>query len=123
MAHRLSNMRASSYGGTIRQSFHGSARRRMAAVALAIRLYELDHGSLPEQLEQLVPGYLAAIPRDPFAEDSGRIKYRPTASLPVLYSIGPPPDRGAKRVEITFPLRAKSAATAASPARTRPVNP
>lgn len=44
------------------------AYRRIAAVALAIRLYQADHdGRRPERLEQLVPDYLTQLPADPYS--------------------------------------------------------
>lgn len=52
------------------------ATRRMAATALAIRLYEIDHGKRPDALDQLVPHYLPAVPRDPYVLDAP-ISYRP----------------------------------------------
>ncbi|MBN1346529.1 MAG: hypothetical protein JXQ73_27820 [Phycisphaerae bacterium] len=67
--------------------FRGLALRRMAATALAIRLYELDHGHRPKVLEALVPKYLPAVPDDPFAADGRKIGYRPDATPPVIYSI------------------------------------
>ncbi|KPK84709.1 MAG: hypothetical protein AMJ81_04955 [Phycisphaerae bacterium SM23_33] len=67
--------------------FRGLATRRMAAVALAVRLYELDCGRRPEKLEQLVPKYLPAVPADPFAEDGRKITYLPKAKHPLLYSV------------------------------------
>lgn len=45
------------------------ADRRATVVSLACQLYRADHGRWPEQLNQLVPGYLAALPRDPFHAD------------------------------------------------------
>jgi hypothetical protein len=42
------------------------AGRRMAAVALAIRLYRGDHGHWPATLLELVPAYLDSVPTDPF---------------------------------------------------------
>lgn len=66
-----------------------TAHRRMTAVALAIRLYEIDHGSRPEQLSQLEPDYLSSIPLDPFSETSHPFKYKPHARNPALYSVGP----------------------------------
>lgn len=33
---------------------------------LAVRLYEREHHRLPDDLNQLVPGFLSAVPRDPF---------------------------------------------------------
>jgi len=63
-------------------------RRQLAAAALAIRLYELDHGRRPETLKQLVPDYLPRVPEDRFTTDHREIKYKPNAPPPVLYSIG-----------------------------------
>ncbi|HSZ57817.1 MAG TPA: hypothetical protein VK797_19295 [Tepidisphaeraceae bacterium] len=43
------------------------ARRRMAALGLAISLYQREHrGKFPGSVDELVPKYLAEIPRDPF---------------------------------------------------------
>lgn len=64
------------------------AERRMAAIALAMRLYELDHGRRPGELAQLVPDYLSAVPLDPMAGDGRVISYLPDADPPILYSIG-----------------------------------
>jgi len=64
------------------------ANRRMAATSLAIRLYEVDHGRRPEQLNDLVQEYLASIPLDPFAADGRTIAYKPEADPPILYSVG-----------------------------------
>jgi hypothetical protein len=65
------------------------AERRMAAAALAIRLFELDHGRRPAALAELTTDYLPSIPRDPFATGSEPLAYRPAAEKPVLYSVGP----------------------------------
>ena len=63
--------------------------RRLAATALAIRLYQHDHaGKPPDRLEQLVPQYLPAVPIDPMASPSRAIGYRVAAEHPVLYSVG-----------------------------------
>ena len=68
--------------------FRPIAMRRMAATALAIRLYETDHGRRPAKLAELVPQYLPAVPKDPFAADDRAIGYLPNAPRPLLYSIG-----------------------------------
>ncbi len=68
--------------------FRALAMRRMAATALAIRLYEIDHGRWPSALSDLVSEYLPTIPADPFADDGRPISYCPDATPPVLYSIG-----------------------------------
>ncbi len=41
-------------------------RTSLAATALALRRYRLDHGSYPDELGALVPSYLAKIPIDAF---------------------------------------------------------
>jgi len=64
------------------------ATRRMAALALAIRLYEIDHGHRPEKLTELVPEYLPEVPKDPFAADNRPMSYLPAGKYPVLYSVG-----------------------------------
>jgi hypothetical protein len=89
--------------------FHSVARSRMAATALAMRLYEVDHGRRPTKLAELVPDYLRKVPADPYAADGRSIAYQPEATaiappgerfywpdrpklkrpLPVLYSVGP----------------------------------
>jgi len=61
----------------------------MAAISLAIRLYEHDHGSWPEALDELVPEYLPAEPFDPFDAEMRPFQYRPHGEPPILYSVGP----------------------------------
>ena len=54
------------------------ADRRLAAVALAVRLYQTDHaGRRPAALADLVPAYLPAVPADPFRPDAGPLGYAP----------------------------------------------
>ena len=68
--------------------YEGLATRRMAAVALAIRLYEIDHARRPAKLTELVPEYLPAVPADPFVAGAKRaISYMPAAERPRLYCI------------------------------------
>ena len=73
-------------GGT--QHWTALTMRRLAAAALAIRLFELDHGRRPDSLDELVPDYLPAIPLDPMAPGRRVIGYKPGADKPVLYSVG-----------------------------------
>lgn len=63
-------------------------RSHLAAAALAIRLYELDHGGRPDSLAQLVPEYLSVVPTDPLAADGRPLGYLPLADVPILYSVG-----------------------------------
>ncbi len=73
---------------TIARPFETLTRRRLSAVAIALRLYQLEHGGrLPVALADLVPGELAAVPVDPM---SGRsFLYLPTGPDPRIYSVGP----------------------------------
>ena len=68
--------------------FKHLARRRMGATALGVRLFELDHGHRPTDLNTLVPDYLPAVPVDPFSAVGATIRYKPEAERPILYSVG-----------------------------------
>jgi hypothetical protein len=48
----------------LRGVMNGAAIREQYKVLLALRLYELDQGHLPELLDALVPTYLPAVPED-----------------------------------------------------------
>jgi hypothetical protein len=99
--HMLSSRLLPDYDSTMRRSFRTLANRRMAATALAIRLYEVDHGRRPASLNDLVPEYLPAVPRDPFAAEDRPITYAPDAAPPVLYSVGEDALDDAGRFELT----------------------
>jgi hypothetical protein len=70
--------------------------RRLAAAALAARLYRLDHaGQFPPSLEALVPAYLPQVPIDPAAPDGRPLKYLiikgglpDGGDRPIVYSVG-----------------------------------
>jgi hypothetical protein len=73
----------------IKTHFQILTDRRLAATALAVRLYQLDHsGARPQRLEELVPTYLPSVPLDAMAAGSRRLSYLPRAEHPVLYSVG-----------------------------------
>lgn len=60
-------------------------------LVLAIRVFEGEHGELPESLDELVPGVLTALPENPAAEN-GRFLYRRDSESSfgyVLYTPGP----------------------------------
>ncbi len=67
--------------------YRNIAHRRMTAIALAIRLFEIDHGHRPTALAELAPEYLDTLPIDPFAKESEPIRYLPDAEPPLLYSV------------------------------------
>lgn len=67
--------------------FEVLAFRRMAAVALAMRLFEVDRGRRPAKLADLVNEYIPAVPDDPFAAQPSPIRYVPDPAEPLLYSV------------------------------------
>lgn len=71
------------YGATQRTHYRNKARQLLAATALALRLYEADHGRLPDKLTALVPDYLPALPKDPFDPKGGPIRYMPEGATPL----------------------------------------
>ncbi|MCH7596425.1 MAG: hypothetical protein IID35_07685 [Planctomycetes bacterium] len=87
VVHPLSRIIIPSLGRVFLLHFRSLAGRKMAATALAIRLYEVDHGQRPKTLTQLVPDYLRELPVDPFASDGRALAYLPEAHPPILYSI------------------------------------
>ncbi|MBN2563732.1 MAG: hypothetical protein JXQ75_22675 [Phycisphaerae bacterium] len=88
LSHIMSNLLMPSLQRALTLHFRIMAERRMAATALAIRLYELDHRGRPASLDELVPNYLEALPQDPFAAGGRTFGYKPDASPPILYSVG-----------------------------------
>lgn len=56
------------------------AKRRALLLTLALQVYELDHGRLPQRLDELVGSYLEELPVDPWTGRS--FEYRPEG-LPV----------------------------------------
>jgi hypothetical protein len=58
-----------------------------ASLACALERYRLAKGSFPQQVDDLVPGFIAEIPRD--VMDGKPLRYRRTKDgKPILYSIG-----------------------------------
>ncbi|MEX2026468.1 MAG: hypothetical protein WEH44_04190, partial [Pirellulaceae bacterium] len=86
-------------------NYQQQAARRLLMTELAIRLFEEDDGRLPRSLDELVPGYLATVPIDPYGNLAPGVHghvppavradvppraliYRPTGERFLLYSIG-----------------------------------
>jgi hypothetical protein len=55
------------------------AQERLLAAELALRCYYADKACAPQRLEDLVPGYLSAVPQDPFTGQP--LTYRPQSGL------------------------------------------
>ena len=53
-------------------------------MVIALRRFELEHGKLPEKLDELVPKFLDSVPADPF--DNAPMRWNATGR--VVYSIG-----------------------------------
>ena len=64
------------------------AGRQMAWAAIAIRLHQVDRGSRPIKLDDLVPDYLPEVPQDPMDEPGRKIRYVNDSDMPRLYSVG-----------------------------------
>ena len=60
---------------------------RRAAVALAVERFRRQHGRWADQLSDLVPAFLHAVPTDPF--DGAPLRYRHDKEGVVIYSVGP----------------------------------
>ncbi len=69
--------------------YRRETRRRATRLRLALTAYRLQHGTLPNTLEDLVGDYFRCVPGDPY---SGRsFSYWPTG-LPVAFEIAEPED-------------------------------
>jgi hypothetical protein len=66
--------------------FTHHALLRCGLAAVAAERYRREHGDWPEALADLVPGYLPAVPLDPF--DGEPLRYRRTDGGAVIYSVG-----------------------------------
>ena len=62
------------------------ARRRLMATELALRCYLAENQQPPNQLAELVPKYLQAVPHDPFSQKP--LIYRAQGTNWLLYSVG-----------------------------------
>jgi hypothetical protein len=67
-------------------SMKSQAHFRCAIASLAAERFRLAHGRWPATLPELVPAYLAAVPRDPF--DNQELRYLRTTDGVIIYSIG-----------------------------------
>lgn len=65
----------------------GEARRDCAQVGVAIARYRAQQGHPPQTLDELVPGLLLELPRDPFNDEP--LRYKSDAAGIVVYSVGP----------------------------------
>jgi len=74
--------------GCLRRVLTVETTKRLTVTAIALKRFDLRHGSFPEQLNQLTPEFLPAVPLDPV--DAQPLRYRRNGDGTfVLYSIGP----------------------------------
>ena len=98
------------FGPYIQACARGDARRGAARVGLAMCGYRAAKGAFPETLQELVPEFIPAVPRDPF--DGEPLRLKSNEQELTIYSIGPngqddggaPFDQKEKTGDITFRL-------------------
>jgi hypothetical protein len=78
LRHPLLSMLAPALNTAANRHYTNLYQLRKVAMGLAGRLYEIDHGALPQRVEELVPGYLPAIPTDPFKGGGAMMPFGPT---------------------------------------------
>ena len=87
--HLVARILLPAFTRSIEVGYRGTVQRRLAAAALAVRWYAIDHGDkLPETLADLVPKYLPSVPLDALAANQP-IRYINDPTKPTLYSVGP----------------------------------
>ncbi|MHC5054349.1 MAG: hypothetical protein ACYTKD_06490 [Planctomycetota bacterium] len=64
-----------------------AATHRLAVLGIATACFRTEEGRYPEDLSELVPGYISAVPIDPF--DGKPLKMVPKGDGVVLYTVGP----------------------------------
>lgn len=75
------------------------ADNRLLLAAFALQAFATESGGPPQALSELIPKYLQAVPRDPFAPSSP-LRYKPNGQNFLLYSVGPDGvDDGAAPIE------------------------
>lgn len=71
-------------GSRLERTMEDVMSHEQTRTMLALRLFELDEGTMPERLEELTPKYLSAVPEDIFG--SGPMRWN--AKSHTLYSVG-----------------------------------
>jgi len=65
-----------------------STRSSLLMTDLGVRLFQQEHGRQPENINELVPRYLPAVPLDPFAPVPRPVRYRAETGNFAVYSVG-----------------------------------
>lgn len=86
--HTMLSEEASISMSLIRRVMAAEVAKQTAITAIALKRYQLKHGTYPPDLNALVPQFLPAVPQDP--EDGQPLRYHlKDDGTFVLYSIGP----------------------------------
>ena len=86
--HTLLSESVVSLSPVVERVMRNEAAKEIVITAIALKRYQLGHGNYPLDLNELVPEFLAAVPRDPV--DGKPLRYRLNADGTfLLYSIGP----------------------------------
>ncbi len=84
--YRLSGALQPRYTRAFKSLLRNETTRSMLLADLGIRRFRLAHGRLPATLDELVPRFLAEVPRD--GMDGKPLRYRVANGEPLLYSVG-----------------------------------
>jgi len=85
----LATMFACGIDRAVQVQYRRTADCRLAAVGLAIRLYEVEHGGArPGALTELAPAYLPVVPADPMARVGAALRYVSAGGRAIVYSVG-----------------------------------
>ncbi|QDU57314.1 hypothetical protein [Aeoliella mucimassa] len=85
LGYLLCEMYFSGYSSLVSSDLRNTCERTLVETAVAVKRYELSKGTLPPDLDALVPGYLPSAPVDPFGQ---AMVYRVTDDGFLLYSKG-----------------------------------
>jgi hypothetical protein len=85
-AHILLHVMMPALSRVITIDIRNIAHLRTTRVGLALERYRLADGKLPDNLTELVPGYLESVPKDPF--DGKDLRYKKLEAGFIVYSIG-----------------------------------
>jgi hypothetical protein len=86
MAHLLLHQLGSSFEGTTSLHYLIASERQLTSLCFALQAYHADHGRYPQNLHELVPDYMAAIPQDPLTDMT--YTYRSCGDGCLLYGWG-----------------------------------
>jgi hypothetical protein len=85
--HLMSQQSASPSPRALEHTLRNETARRLTVTAIALKRHQLRHGRYPETLAGLAPGFLAAVPVDPWSGRPLCYRLTPQGGF-ILYSVG-----------------------------------